>query len=65
MSVMEIAMFNNRFSWLRYTGCDECRWLCYSRDNENWDDSTMRPLRCLDNAPNSLQLYVKWLSRQR
>ncbi len=64
-SVMETAMFSDRFSWLRYTGYDECRWLCYRCDNENWDDSNMRPLRRPDNAPNPLRLYVKWLSRQR
>ncbi len=65
VSVMEAAMFSDQFSWLRYTGYDECRWLCYRRDKENWDDSTMRPLRRSDNAPNPPRLYFKWLSRQR
>jgi hypothetical protein len=65
VSMIETAMFGDRFSWLHYTGYDKCRWLCYRRDNKNWDDSNMRPLCRLDNAPNPPRLYVKWLSRQR
>ncbi len=65
VSVMEIAIFGDRISWLRYMGYNECRWLCYCHNNENWDNSTMRLLRCPDNALNPPRLYVKWLSRQR